>query len=250
MKPPDWVGIGAMKAGTTWWHDVICQHPDVAMAGMGGPGTYDPEHGDVHHKEVRGFDRHAYRGPPDNWTDYHACFPDDGRLVGEWTPTYLDQFWAPAMLRAAAPDARLLVILRDPVDRFEAEVRHYMKWPDSADRPIDLDWTMWHELAWSHSLYARHLADWVDVWPADRLLVLQYERCRVDFEGQAAATYRHLGLDDSFQPVNRRLLPSTADVGWSVPDAVAASLRRSLRADTARLCAMFGDAINPDLWSM
>jgi hypothetical protein len=27
--PPDFVGIGTQKAGTTWWYDIICAHPDV-----------------------------------------------------------------------------------------------------------------------------------------------------------------------------------------------------------------------------
>ena len=50
---------------------------------------------------------------------YHAFFPRPvGGKAGEWTPRYMVDFWTPALLREAAPSAKILVMLRDPFERF------------------------------------------------------------------------------------------------------------------------------------
>ena len=73
-------------------------------------------------KEVHYFDR-FWRGdaPDDIAAEYASLFPrPPGQLVGEWTPRYLPDFWSISLLRRAAPDARLLVMLRDPVARYRS----------------------------------------------------------------------------------------------------------------------------------
>ena len=98
--PPDFVGIGTQKAGTTWWFDAICAHPDVYSRN------------DIH-KERHFFDRYAVRqfGPAER-SLYHDWFPrPSGSLTGEWTPDYLHYRWVPALLAQAAPRTRLVVLL-------------------------------------------------------------------------------------------------------------------------------------------
>ena len=76
--PPDFVGIGVQKAGTTWWFDAICAHPDV----------YSRR--DIH-KERHFFGRYAIEpfGSADS-SLYHDWFPRPaGTLTGEWTPDYM-----------------------------------------------------------------------------------------------------------------------------------------------------------------
>ena len=54
---------------------------------------------------------------------YHALFARPaGTISGEWTPGYMLDAWTPALLRQAAPAARLLVLLRDPVERFRSGI--------------------------------------------------------------------------------------------------------------------------------
>ncbi|MGO8870505.1 MAG: sulfotransferase [Acidimicrobiales bacterium] len=99
------------------------------------------------------------------------------------------------LLAEAAPDARLLVILRDPVERFRSGVAHL--WRGGADhvgrtqaeaRPKP-----------GRSLYADSLRRWRRFIP-ERLLVLQYEACVADTATQLARTHEFLGLDPSFRP--------------------------------------------------
>ena len=121
--PPDFVGIGAQKAGTTWWFDAICAHPDVYSRGE-------------IHKERHFFGRYAVRpfGPADT-SLYHDWFPrPSDKLTGEWTPDYMHWPWVPPLLAEAAPRTRLLALLRDPIERFRSGLDHQRRDPRKADR--------------------------------------------------------------------------------------------------------------------
>ncbi len=113
LGAPDFVGIGAQKAGTSWWYQLICLHPDVYARP------------DIH-KERHYFDRYAVRPyGPEQSERYRAWFPRPvGRLSGEWTPDYLSMPWVPDLMSRAAPEAKFLVILRDPVERIASGLAH------------------------------------------------------------------------------------------------------------------------------
>src|SRR5437899_5084217 len=99
---PDFLIIGAQKAGTTALYAYLRRHPNVT-----GPPW----------KEVSFFDRHYARG--ERW--YRGNFPNvlltRGRLVGEAGPSYLFHPLAPDRIAALVPRARLITLVRDPVDR-------------------------------------------------------------------------------------------------------------------------------------
>src|SRR5215204_4694713 len=99
---PDFLILGAQKAGTTALYAYLRRHPAIL-----GPSW----------KEVSFFDRHWSRGAP--W--YRGQFPNLLRVraarrrgavrVGEASPSYLFHPLAPERVRATVPDARLIVIL-------------------------------------------------------------------------------------------------------------------------------------------
>lgn len=175
--PPDFVGIGAQKAGTTWWFDAICAHPSVFSRG------------DIH-KERHFFDRYAIRpfGSADT-SLYHGWFPrPPGNLTGEWTPDYIHCPWVPALLAQAAPRTRLLALLRDPVERFRSGLAHQRR--DSGRLSVET-----YQSAVARGLYHEALRRWTAYFPPEQILLLQYERCIADPSGQLARTYRFLGLE-------------------------------------------------------
>ena len=91
-RPPDFVGIGVQKAGTTWWYELLATHPGVSEAP------------DIH-KERHFFDRFATLPfGPDDARDYAGWFPRARDPGGEWTPDYLSLPWVPPLLARAAPD--------------------------------------------------------------------------------------------------------------------------------------------------
>lgn len=199
--PPDFVGIGVQKAGTTWWHALICAHPRVSSP----PGLHKERH-ILSHYGTRPF------GPADV-ARYHGWFPRPaGQVTGEWTPDYLHYPWVPALLAEAAPAARVLVLLRDPVERFRSGIDHHGR--HAGGRPTAAAVTE----AVDRGMYHRSLERWYGCFRPEQILVLQYERCVADPAGQLAETYRFLGLesfvpDGLRRPVNATGRPGTLDAG-------------------------------------
>jgi hypothetical protein len=101
---PDFLIIGAPKCGTTSLYYLLTEHPHVEPAAA---------------KELHFFSSHFDLGV--QW--YRRCFPrpthKDGRstITGEATPSYLGDLYAPARVADVVPQARLIVLLRNPVDR-------------------------------------------------------------------------------------------------------------------------------------
>ena len=185
VGPPDFVGIGVQKAGTSWWYELVSEHP----------GVFDRP--DLH-KERHFLTRFCTEpfGPGDV-EEFHRWFPRvPGSLTGEWTPEYLAYPWVAPLLAQAAPDARLLVLVRDPVDRFRSgsAFRLSMGAPDTSLTVAD---------AVRQGFTARWLRWYLRYFPPAQVLVQQYEQCRADPEGQLAVTYDFLGLDP-FRPADVR----------------------------------------------
>jgi Sulfotransferase domain len=174
---PDFLVLGAQKAGTTALYAYLRWHP-----GITGPSW----------KEVSFFDRHWWRG--ERW--YRGQFPlrSRGRLVGEASPSYLFHPLAPERARAVVPDARLVVVLRDPVDRAYSQYQHEValgREPLSFEealaaeegrtrgeverlvadpRAFSHEW--WDHTYAARGLYAEQLERWLAVFPRDQLLVV------------------------------------------------------------------------------
>ncbi|MGO9583101.1 MAG: sulfotransferase domain-containing protein [Acidimicrobiales bacterium] len=180
--PPDFVGVGVQKAGTTWWYSLINQHP----------GVY---HHDGFHKERHFFGRFCVAEfSPEDAREYQRWFPrPPGRLTGEWTPDYIHQHWVPPMLASSAPSAKLLVLLRDPVARFRSGLDHHRERGETLTPLLVSD-------AFARGLYGEQLARLESVFPRQQVLVLQYEACAKETARFLAKTFRFLGLDDSFVP--------------------------------------------------
>jgi hypothetical protein len=110
---PDFVIIGAQKCGTSFLYQLLVQHPHVKPAFA---------------KEVHYFDLNFRKG--DNW--YRSYFPVHVRnsrkyITGEASPYYLFHPHAPRRASTVLPDAKLIVMLRNPVDRAYSHYQHQVK---------------------------------------------------------------------------------------------------------------------------
>lgn len=179
--PPDFIGIGVQRCGTTRWFNLIAAHPEVARPNRA--------------KELHYFDRfHAGGFTPSDAARYEEFFPRSaGCKVGEWTPLYLSAPWIPRLLAASAPDARLLVLLRDPVERYlsalelNARVAARKGAPLSRYAPLD---------AFARGLYHAQLLGLLRHFDRSQVLVLQYERCSSEPRAELRRTFEFLGLGD------------------------------------------------------
>lgn len=177
--PPDFVGVGVERAGTSWWYRLVAFHPEISHRGRP--------------KELRYFHRFV-ECPLDEpgVAAYAEWFPrPPGRLAGEWTPSYMSLPRFANQLWRAAPRARLLMILRDPIERVRSALTVRIARGGSADPP---PWIV------QRSLYSTQI-EWLRTrFPQDAILILQYERCVIDPAQQLARTYRFLGVDDGHRP--------------------------------------------------
>jgi len=234
-QPPTFVGIGASKSGTTWWYELLAAHPRFERR---PPGR--------HAKELLYFDQFLVNPfTPADAERYRAHFArPPGTLLGEWTPVYVDQPWAPAQLARAVPEARILVMVRDPVDRAVSDLR--FQYPRYGHDFHTLDVVA----AADRSRYGRLLEPWLGVFSAEQIHVIQYEAARADPAGELAETWRHLGVEDPCRPDPAVLgREHTFNRGTLVvPPVVRDRLHEMLAADSARFAEMFPDRIDPQRW--
>lgn len=231
IGPPDFVGVGAQKAGTTWWFRLIAAHPDVHQDEGQRP-------------ELHFFDRcHAGWPTREDIERYHRLFPrPPGSLTGEKTPEYMADYWVPEMLREAAPEARLIVLLRDPIERYRSALTHgsLRDWPKERRTEGDV---------FHRGLYFPQLQRLSASFDAARILTLQYERCVIDPAGQLTRTFRFLGLRDHQLSEEELLRPrnQTRVEKVDIPAPRLALLQRLYERDILALSDVVAD-LDVSLW--
>lgn len=202
---PDFVIIGAQKCGTTALYNYVAEHPDVAPSLT---------------KEIHFFDNHFHRG--ERW--YKAHFPTrrfgSHRMCGEASPAYLLHPTAPRRMAECLPEARLIVLVRNPSDRAYSHFQHNVRkgreslgFEESFEIELErlasgitpmLDdeayFQHYHQYSYLlRGCYAAQLARWFKHFHHDRVLILE---CR-DLLMEPATTFRttleFLGLSP-FEP--------------------------------------------------
>jgi hypothetical protein len=177
--------MGAEKAGTSRWLRLMEEHPDIHHLKRVG--------------ELHFFDHFADRWPtPDDIHRYHRFFPrPPGGMTGEKTPMYMTLYWAPRMLAEAAPDARIIVMLRDPVDRYLSGRTHAEQYRAEAVASGTSDEAFTRravETAFHRGEYATQLGWILEAFQREQVLAIQYERCSADPLGELARTFTFIGL--------------------------------------------------------
>lgn len=229
VGPPDFVGVGAQKAGTSWWFALLLNHPEV----------YRPE---GIHKELHFFGKFWNR----DFTEadvqaYHAWFPKPpGSRTGEWTPVYMAQHWAPPLLGRCAPDTKVLVALRDPVERYTSGVTHYARRGHAVDPRIAVE-------ALARGCYGAQLRWLFEHFPREQVLVLQYERCRREPAIELSRTLEFLELDSSYRPDFAHRVNATRGEKVALPDGRRDQLAE-LYADDVRTLLSLDVGVDPELW--
>jgi hypothetical protein len=213
---PDFLILGAQKAGTTALYAYLRRHPKIT-----GPSW----------KEVSYFDRHYARGP--SW--YRGNFPNllrtRGELVGEASPSYLFHPLAPERVKQLVPEARLIALVRNPAERALSHYHHEvalgrepLSFEDALaaeeqrlegeEERLRSDPRYFSNAWWSHTYkargrYAEQLERWLEVFPREQLLVLPSEELLGEPERAHARVLEFLGapshrLDDYRRVFERR----------------------------------------------
>jgi hypothetical protein len=240
--PPDFLGVGTHLAGTIWWRGLLDRHPQVALRRA------------RHWRQDTYFEPFCERAmTTDEVARYRRRFrPRAGTVVGEWSDRYLYNPWMLPLLARVAPDARLILITRDPVERYRVTLGQRLHVIDADERTVHMT-EAFHRGRYASQLRALHR-----FFDPPRVLVLQYERCLRAPREEYRRTLEFLGVDASFVPSQiavgprerswvgrllRRPLPVQAAL-W--PD-VEASLQASLHDEVSALPDLAPD-IDLKLW--
>jgi hypothetical protein len=205
MRRPDFFIVGAPRCGTTALYKYLRAHPDVFMPLRKEPVYFGADL--------------TKREPLLDEEGYLRLFEPagDAKRVGEATVWYLYSQTAPHEIKAFAPEARIIIMLRNPLDMLPSlhGLMLYAKSEDIADFAEAL--AAEEDRAKGHRLppgrirreglmysrlgrYAEFVERYLDVFSPGRVMVIVYD----DFVADTPGTYRRaldfLEVDTSFQP--------------------------------------------------
>ncbi|MEA2348788.1 MAG: hypothetical protein QOG62_2575 [Thermoleophilaceae bacterium] len=222
--PPDFVGVGAQRAGTKWWYELVVDHPRIERVA-------------TTKKELHYFDR-FWRDEftPADVDRYHGFFPRPaGSISGEWTPRYMHDPWIPRLLHRAAPEAKLLVMLRDPVERYQSGIAREQRLAEKRGQPVDA--SVWSD-AYLRGLYSIQIERLIEHFPEECLLVLQYEACAEDPLPELRRTYDFLGVEPDHEPPSLRDWVGRVNTKDDLPAHVRTGLIDAYQEDVNELVGL------------
>ncbi len=186
-RKPDFIGIGAMKAGTSWLAACLRAHPQIYLPRKDlNFWSRDPSSRDIREYEER----------------FGRC-PQE-KICGEFSTSYLDSILAWMKISKYYPDAKIIMCLREPVDRAISHYKHLMRYGK-----IPKAWTIRDAIsAHPQILYRGRYAEAAGWW-------LQNHECHIiiyDTMGAHPSTtlywlYEDLHVDPLFDPplLNQRV---------------------------------------------
>lgn len=207
---PDFLIVGAQKAGTTWLWEMLKQHP----------GTDLPRK-----KEIHFFgSAEIYRRGRD-WYYGHFAHLDSSKVIGEGSTTYLYDhvpYWynssgrlevdhslptIPELITKELPNVKIIITLRDPVRRAISGYYHNMREgrvsPLRGLKEVTIRQPRMRILEYGY--YARYIKLWSKLVPSERMCILIFEEDVVRSpEKGLRKVYRFLNLDAEFEPEGLR----------------------------------------------
>jgi hypothetical protein len=226
---PSFLGIGAQKGGTTTLQRLLEQHPQAYLPAA---------------KELHFFSLHYARG--ETWYAEQFAAAAPGQRCGEITPYYLFHPETPRRIARLLPAVKLVVLLRDPVERTLSQVFHSRR---LGLEPLELEAALAAEAErlqgaeqrlvaadgrdrshqehsyLARSRYEQQLARYEQHFAADQLLILRSEDLFSRPEDGWLKLQTFLGLEPQPLPALPR-----ANAGAAEAAAVPLALRRQLRA--------------------
>jgi hypothetical protein len=219
---PNTLIIGAQKCGTTAMYHFLKQHPEVFMSEEKEPHFFSFENEEITFNGPRSTRVSRYWNTRrTKLTDYLALFSEvnSEKVIGEASPLYL---YVPKSCHTIAryiPNAKLIVILRNPVDRAFSNFCHAVR---NAHEPI-LDFEKAINMeekrtqkAWGSEwyykqlgLYHDQLKRYLNLFPRNQIKVILFEELAKNPISTMQEVYSYLGVESTFQPTLANINPNT-----------------------------------------
>jgi hypothetical protein len=195
MSKIDFIGIGAPKCGTTWLSAQLDAHPQIGFA----PDKEVYYFADTVLRRFAGKELHCFE-KGEGW--YDEQFPPRAGTIasrGEFCPSYFYTDEASARIAAYRPEIKLLLCLRPPVEMIYSWY-WYNRNAVVATLPETFAGMMEIPLLRDLGCFARRLRPYLERFPAENFLVVQFDAIRRAPDEVRRGVYEFLGVDPSFQP--------------------------------------------------
>jgi hypothetical protein len=271
---PDFIGIGAQKAGTTWLHRNLQAHPQIWMPrkevhyfdrkikdrSNARTRFLGKRQADIQwRQQVKRTSMQLMRKPSlrallwdfnyymrpynDRW--YASVFePKKGKVAGEITPAYsvLDRDRV-AHVHGLMPDAKIIFFMRNPIERaWSQTVMSFDKKEKGSAKSVSEE-QLFQKIArdstWKLSNYLRTFENWGSFYPEEQIFVGFLEDVHFFPEELLRSVYSFLDVDPSFEPplVSKKVHSRSAG---TMPTKVAVHLARNFHEEITRLHERFG----------
>ena len=209
MTLPNFLIIGSQKAGTTSVYSYLKQHPEVFVSPIKETNFF------VHlagNPEILPYVPKASL-PVQSLEAYHALFREaaSATAIGEASHLYLTDPWAADHIRRHLPEARLIAVLRDPVERaFSAywmrvrdgrETRSFEQAvEDERQGRFEPSLELGGRFYVGTGFYARHLRPYLRMFDRSRIAIMLFDDLEADATGFMREVFGFLDVDDGFAP--------------------------------------------------
>lgn len=205
MNKPNFFILGAGKCGTTSLHNYLSQHPEVFM-----PSGIDKEPVFFN----KGFQ--VVKNPVDYFNLFSGVTTE--KRIGEASHAYLTSPESSELLKLLFPDAKFIIILRNPVDRAYSLYVHMRKMgfekSSSFERALSLEGERFNSaqftkecpeyfynfMYYRSGLFGEQIERYYSLFSSDQFYVTTLGSLQADAEGEIAKIYRFLDVDEGFNP--------------------------------------------------
>jgi Sulfotransferase family len=208
---PNFLIIGAAKSGTASLYHYLGQHPQVYMSPVKEPNFFALEGHKLDFRAPEAEER-INRWSVTSLDAYRALFEGvtTEKAIGEASPMYLYSPEAPERIRRYTPDARLIVVLRDPVERAYSSYMHlrrngreslddFVQALEAEEMRMASNWEwIWHYK--NMGFYCEQLKRYYERFDRDQIRVYLHEDLKKDSLGVSREVYEFVGADSSFVP--------------------------------------------------
>ncbi|MFI0398120.1 MAG: sulfotransferase family protein [Thiolinea sp.] len=186
------LGIGAQKAGTSWLHAMLSQHPKLAL----------PKDKELHY-----WDKQYPQAPVQNYLNF---FHQQDHYEGEITPAYASlPISTIEAIYQHLPQLKLIYCLRNPIDRAWSAAcmfltRSQMELDEASDQ-----WFLDHFYSKGSRLrgdYETCIRNWTAIYPSENLLLLDYDLIKSEPQTVLHLCCKHLEIPDFTDTQRKEML--------------------------------------------
>jgi hypothetical protein len=204
---PNFIIIGAGKSGTTSLYHYLKSHPEVFMSPVKETNFFALKDEPIVDPKDDPDQMYHYPWSIRNWEDYRALFKPacDAKAIGEVSPMYLYSKKAAEGIKETLPGIKLVVILRNPVDRLYSRFLHLAREnrlpSDDIKDALDRDSIWWrrNDLV-QEGFYHKHLSVYFENFNPTQIKIFLYDELQNNPVKLVQELFTFIGVDPTFSP--------------------------------------------------